>query len=193
MTSDSFLSLYYYFLYTCQQNITINSCLTAALRHTGQSVTVLIICFILGEWVSQQQYSKHSAGYVFPDQIGSGRQDKDHPISAIYSAAAMWIACRVSTISVLDCLQIISVVLPSDSLHLAGTDKAPPEWPGGHNFTTEVNGRDRPLCPSKCNFRLSLQCCHFPDSRMLWINLKNMEWEIAPAVVRAETPLGLYF
>lgn len=104
-----------------------------------------------------------------------------HHVSTMYSAATMWTACSVSTIRVLDCPQIISLVLPSDSPHLAGADKAPSKWPGGHNCTTEVNGRDRPLCPSKCNFRLSLQCCHFPGSGMLWINLKNMEWEIAQA------------
>lgn len=126
----------------------------------------------------------------WPDRI---EQEHPHPISAMYSAATMWTACSVSTISVLDCPQIISLVLPSDSLHLAGADKAPPKWPGGHNFTSKVNGRDRPLCPSKCNFRLSPQCCHFPGSGMLWINLKNMEWEIAQAVVRTDTPLGLYF
>lgn len=96
----------------------------------------------------------------------------------------MWTACSVSTISVLDCPQI---------MHLAGADKAPPKWLGGHNFTTEVDGRYRLLCPSKCNFRLSLQCCQFPGSGMLWINLKNMGWEIAPAVLRAETPHGFYF
>lgn len=149
----------------------------------------------MSEYIAAGKSPKYSAGFVFlcfplqPDQIGWVH----HPISTIYSAATMWTACSVSTISVLDCPQIISLVLPSDSLHLAGADKAPPKWPGGHNFTTEVDGRDRPLCPSKCNFRLSLQCCHFPGSGMLWINLKNMEWEIAPAVVRAETPLGLYF
>lgn len=130
---------------------------------------------------------------MFPILARSKWMRVPHPISTMYSAAIMWSACIGSTISVVDCPQITSLVLPSDSLHLASADKAPPKWPGGHNFTTEVNGGDRPPCPSKCNSRLSLRCCHFSGSGMLWINLKNMEWTIAPAVVKAETPHGLYF
>lgn len=64
---------------------------------------------------------------MFPILARSKWMRVPHPISTMYSAAIMWSACIGSTISVVDCPQITSLVLPSDSLHLASADKAPPK------------------------------------------------------------------
>lgn len=67
---------------------------------------------------------KYSAGFAFhPHQIGS---EPAYPISAIDPAAAKWTESNVRKMTVLYCPQI-STVLPSDSLHLADTDKAQPQ------------------------------------------------------------------
>lgn len=109
-----------------------------------------------------------------PGQIGW----VPHPISTIYSAASAWTAYGFNSSTVPDCPQIIFLVLPSGSTLLAWADKDPPKWPQGHNLTTEVNGRNRPLCLSKCNFRRSPpQRYHFPGSGKLWNNLGNIKRE----------------
>lgn len=92
-------------------------------------------------------------------------------------------------------LPIVATVLLSDSLRLAGADKAPAEWPWGgvsHNFPTEVNSRDRPPCPSKCNFGAVSAVLSFPRRRVAL----NLIWKTRRQrrlLTVARAPLALHF